>query len=79
MRDLAIQLVYLVATGLFIFSLYWMKDPKTARQGVLAGVAAMCAAILGTLVHAGDCALGLDRRCHSVGVRGGCAAVLGAA
>ncbi|HEU0069323.1 MAG TPA: NAD(P)(+) transhydrogenase (Re/Si-specific) subunit beta, partial [Nitrospiraceae bacterium] len=32
---------------------YWMKDPKTARQGVLAGVAAMCAAILGTLATPG--------------------------
>ena len=53
MRDLAIQFVYLVATALFIFSLYWMKDPKTARHGVFAGVAAMCAAILGTLATPG--------------------------
>lgn len=49
MRHLIIQLIYLVATGLFIFSLHWMKDPKTARRGVLAGVAAMLAAVLGTL------------------------------
>ena len=26
------QLSYLVATGLFIFSLHWMNDPKTARR-----------------------------------------------
>lgn len=44
-----IQLAYLLATGLFVFSLHWMKDPKTARRGILAGVAAMTAAILGTL------------------------------
>lgn len=53
MRPLAIQLSYLVATGLFIFSLHWMKDPKTARRGVLAGVVAMLAAILGTLAMPG--------------------------
>ena len=49
MRLLIIQIIYLVATGLFIFSLYWMKDPKTARRGVFAGVAGMVAAVLGTL------------------------------
>ena len=31
------QLSYLVATALFIFSLHWMNDPKTARRGVFAG------------------------------------------
>lgn len=49
MRQLIIQLIYLVATALFIFSLHWMKDPKTARRGVFAGVAGMTAAVLGTL------------------------------
>jgi NAD(P) transhydrogenase subunit beta len=48
-RPLLIQLTYLLATGLFVFSLHWMKDPKTARRGILAGVAAMVAAILGTM------------------------------
>jgi NAD(P) transhydrogenase subunit beta len=48
-RQLIVQLIYLVATALFIFSLHWMKDPKTARRGVFAGVAGMTAAVLGTL------------------------------
>ncbi|MDR1190098.1 MAG: NAD(P)(+) transhydrogenase (Re/Si-specific) subunit beta [Verrucomicrobiales bacterium] len=47
---LAIQLTYLVATALFIFSLKWMSDPKTARRGVLAGVLGMALAIAGTLI-----------------------------
>ena len=34
-----IQIAYLVATALFIFSLHWMSDPKTARRGVFAGAA----------------------------------------
>ena len=44
-----VQLAYLVATALFIFALYWMNDPKTARKGVHAGVAAMAIGIIGTL------------------------------
>jgi H+-translocating NAD(P) transhydrogenase subunit beta len=44
-----VQLAYLAATALFIFALYWMNDPKTARKGVYAGVAAMAIGILGTL------------------------------
>ncbi len=32
-----VQLAYVVATALFIFSLHWMSDPKTARRGVQAG------------------------------------------
>jgi NAD(P) transhydrogenase subunit beta len=39
----------LLATALFIFSLKWMSDPKTARHGVRAGVAAMLLAVAGTL------------------------------
>jgi len=49
----AIQLAYLIATALFIFSLHWMNDPKSARRGVFAGVAAMSVAILGTLLSPG--------------------------
>ena len=49
-RDLLMQLAYLVGTALFVFALYWMNDPKTARKGVFAGVAAMLLAILGTLL-----------------------------
>jgi len=44
----AVQLAYLVATALFIFSLHWMSDPKTARNGVNAGVAGMVIAVLAT-------------------------------
>ena len=43
-----IQFIYLIATALFIFSLHWMSDPKTARRGVQAGVAAMVLAVLAT-------------------------------
>jgi NAD(P) transhydrogenase subunit beta len=43
-----VQLAYLVATALFIFSLHWMSDPKTARNGVQAGVAGMVIAVLAT-------------------------------
>ena len=48
-----VQISYLVATGLFVFSLYWMKDPKTARRAVFAGVAAMAIAIISTLLEPG--------------------------
>jgi NAD(P) transhydrogenase subunit beta len=46
-----IQVTYLFSAALFIFSLRWMNDPKTARQGVLAGVVGMALAIVGTLLH----------------------------
>ncbi|NOT00269.1 MAG: NAD(P)(+) transhydrogenase (Re/Si-specific) subunit beta [Phycisphaerales bacterium] len=48
MQSYAITTAYLVATALFIFSLHWMSDPKTARRGVFAGIAAMLAAVLAT-------------------------------
>jgi H+-translocating NAD(P) transhydrogenase subunit beta len=51
MMDQLIQLVYLVATALFIFSLKWMSDPATARRGIFAGVGGMALAIIGTLMH----------------------------
>jgi NAD(P) transhydrogenase subunit beta len=44
----AVQLAYIVATALFIFSLHWMSDPKTARNGVYAGVGGMVIAVLAT-------------------------------
>ncbi len=44
----AIQIAYLIATALFIFSLHWMNDPKTARRGVIAGALAMALAVLAT-------------------------------
>ena len=48
-----IQIAYILSTALFIFSLNWMKDPKTARQGVFAGIAAMAVAIISTALEPG--------------------------
>jgi NAD(P) transhydrogenase subunit beta len=45
------QIAYLAATVLFIFSLYWMNAPKTARRGVQAGVAGMALAVLATWIQ----------------------------
>jgi proton-translocating NAD(P)+ transhydrogenase subunit beta len=50
MRSVA-QLAAILATALFIFSLYWMNDPKTARRGVVAGVTGMLVAVLVTWVQ----------------------------
>jgi NAD(P) transhydrogenase subunit beta len=49
--DHVTQATYLVAATLFIFSLRWLSTPKTARQGVVAGVLGMTAAIIGTALH----------------------------
>jgi NAD(P) transhydrogenase subunit beta len=46
-----IQIAYLVSTALFVFSLKWMNHPQTARRGVMAGVAAMLIAVVGTLIN----------------------------
>ena len=51
MSPQTIDLVYLVSAALFIFSLKWMSDPKTARNGVFAGIAAMALAVIGTLLR----------------------------
>jgi NAD(P) transhydrogenase subunit beta len=51
MTDQLIQLIYLVSTALFILSLQWMSDPKTARRGVFAGVGGMSLAVIGTLLN----------------------------
>jgi NAD(P) transhydrogenase subunit beta len=53
MIDTIVKLSYIIATGLFVFSLNWMKDPKTARRGVFAGVAAMVIAIVSTMLEPG--------------------------
>jgi H+-translocating NAD(P) transhydrogenase subunit beta len=45
------QASYLAAAALFVFSLRWLNSPKTARQGVAAGVAGMALAVFGTLLH----------------------------
>jgi NAD(P) transhydrogenase subunit beta len=46
-----VPFAYLVATVLFIFSLRWMNDPKTARQAVYAGVVAMIIAVGATWIE----------------------------
>ena len=45
------ELAAVLATALFIFALYWMNDPKTARRGVYAGVTGMTVAVLATWVQ----------------------------
>ncbi|HET6180498.1 MAG TPA: NAD(P)(+) transhydrogenase (Re/Si-specific) subunit beta [Candidatus Sulfotelmatobacter sp.] len=46
-----IEVIYLVASALFILSLKWMSSPATARHGILAGEIGMVLAIGGTLLH----------------------------
>jgi NAD(P) transhydrogenase subunit beta len=48
-----IEVIYLVASVLFILSLKWMSSPTTARHGVWAGELGMLLAIAGTLLHHG--------------------------
>jgi NAD(P) transhydrogenase subunit beta len=48
-----IEVIYLVASALFILSLKWMSSPTTARHGVWAGELGMLLAIAGTLLHHG--------------------------
>jgi NAD(P) transhydrogenase subunit beta len=47
-----LELVYLIATALFILALKWLSSPSTARRGVLAGEVGMLLAICGTLLDA---------------------------
>jgi NAD(P) transhydrogenase subunit beta len=51
--DTLIEIIYLIATALFILSLKWMSSPTTARRGVWAGELGMLLAIAGTLLHHG--------------------------
>jgi len=48
-----IEVIYLIASALFILSLKWMSSPTTARHGILAGEVGMVLAIGGTLLHHG--------------------------
>src|SRR5271155_2212640 len=48
-----IEVIYLVASALFILSLKWLSSPGTARRGVRAGEIGMVLAIAGTLLHHG--------------------------
>jgi NAD(P) transhydrogenase subunit beta len=51
--QIVIEVIYLVASALFILSLRWMSSPVTARRGILAGEIGMLLAIGGTLLHHG--------------------------
>jgi H+-translocating NAD(P) transhydrogenase subunit beta len=48
-----IEILYLIASLLFILSLKWLSSPTTARHGVWAGEIGMVLAIAGTLLHRG--------------------------
>ena len=48
-----IEVIYLIASALFILSLKWMSSPTTARHGIWAGEIGMVLAIAGTLLHHG--------------------------
>jgi H+-translocating NAD(P) transhydrogenase subunit beta len=48
-----IEVLYLIASVLFILSLKWMSSPTTARHGIWAGEIGMVLAICGTLLHHG--------------------------
>jgi H+-translocating NAD(P) transhydrogenase subunit beta len=51
--QVAIEILYLIASVLFILSLKWMSSPTTARHGILAGECGMVLAIVGTLLRHG--------------------------
>jgi NAD(P) transhydrogenase subunit beta len=51
MIQTAVQLAYLLAAALFILSLHWMNDPKTARRGVFAGAGGMALAVIATWIQ----------------------------
>jgi NAD(P) transhydrogenase subunit beta len=48
-----LEVIYLIASALFILSLKWMSSPATARHGILAGEIGMVLAIGGTLLRHG--------------------------
>ena len=48
-----LEIIYLVASALFILSLKWMSSPAMARHGILAGEIGMVLAIAGTLLRHG--------------------------
>ena len=61
--QVAIELLYLVASVLFILSLKWMSSPTTARHGIWAGEIGMELAIGGTLLNQG-----MDYRYIAIGL-----------
>lgn len=48
-----LEIIYLIATALFILALKWLSAPTTARRGVWAGELGMALAIGGTLFERG--------------------------
>src|SRR5256885_9805912 len=52
-NQIIIEVLYLVASVLFILSLKWMSSPTSARHGIWAGEIGMLLAILGTLLRGG--------------------------
>jgi NAD(P) transhydrogenase subunit beta len=50
-NQLLLEIIYLVASALFILSLKWMSGPATARRGLFAGEVGMLLAVAGTLLH----------------------------
>jgi NAD(P) transhydrogenase subunit beta len=52
-NSILIEILYLVASALFILSLKWLSSPTTARHGIWAGEVGMLLAIGGTLLHHG--------------------------
>ncbi|MGA9354795.1 MAG: NAD(P)(+) transhydrogenase (Re/Si-specific) subunit beta [Terriglobales bacterium] len=51
--QVVIEILYLIASVLFILSLKWMSSPTTARHGIWAGESGMVLAIIGTLLRSG--------------------------
>jgi len=58
-NQIIVEILYLVASVLFILSLKWMSSPTTARHGIWAGEAGMVLAICGTLLHHGMLIVGV--------------------
>jgi NAD(P) transhydrogenase subunit beta len=52
-NQIIIEVLYLIASVLFILALKWMSSPTSARHGIWAGEAGMLLAICGTLLHHG--------------------------
>ena len=51
--QIVIEVIYLIASALFILSLRWLSSPATSRRGVWAGEVGMVLAVAGTLLHHG--------------------------
>ncbi len=62
--QVVIEILYLIASVLFILSLKWMSSPTTARHGIWAGEIGMLLAICGTLLHHGI----IDYRLIAIGL-----------